>query len=81
MTNETRCLIKTTCQRKKNLIGHVLRGVGLLKDVLEGRILRKKGQGKSRTGMIDNIMECSFLKMDDLMEGSFVKMKRRAEEE
>jgi hypothetical protein len=39
-----------------------------LRDVLEGRMLGKKPQGKPRTKMID-----------DLMEGSFVKMKRRAE--
>ena len=68
MVNETRCLIRTICQRKKNWIGHVLRGDGLLKDVLEGRMLGKKRQGRPRTGMID-----------ELMEGSFEKMKRRAE--
>ena len=68
MVDETRCMIRTICQRKKNWMGHVLRGDGLLKDVLEGRMLGKKRQGRPRAGMID-----------DLMEGSFVKMKRRAE--
>jgi len=38
------------------------------KDVLEGRMLGKRPRGKPRRGMID-----------DLMEGSFMKMKRRAE--
>ena len=66
--NETRCLIRTVCGRKKNWIGHVLRGNGLLKDVLEGRMLGKRPRGRPRIGMID-----------ELMEGSFVKMKRRAE--
>lgn len=65
---ETRCLIRTICQRKKNWIGHVLRGEGLLRDVLEGRMLGKKRTGRPRMGMID-----------DIMEKSFVKMKRRAE--
>ena len=68
MVNENRCLIRTIYQRKKNWIGHVLRGDGLLRDVLEGRMLGKRPRGRPRRGMID-----------DLMEGSFVKMKRRAE--
>ena len=47
---------------------NVLNGGVLLKDVLEGRMLRKNRVGKPRTGMID-----------DLMEGSFGGMNRRAE--
>ena len=31
-------LIKTICDRKKNWIGHVIRGDGLMKLVLEGRM-------------------------------------------
>ena len=47
----------------------MLRCDGLLRDVLEERILGKRlPRGRPRRGMID-----------DLMEGSFVKMKRRAE--
>src|SRR6266581_7863404 len=69
MVNENRCHIRTTYQRKKNWIGHVHRGDGLLRDVLEGRMLGKRSRGRPRRGMIY-----------DLMEGSFVKMKRRAEE-
>jgi len=37
MMNENRCLIRTIYQRMNNWIGHVLRGDGLLRDVLEGR--------------------------------------------
>ena len=66
--DENRCLMRTIRQRKKNWIGHVLRGHGLMKDVLEGRMLGKRRVGKPRIGMID-----------DIMEGSFVEMKRRAE--
>ena len=62
MVNETRDIMKTIWQ-KKNWIGHVLRGNGLLRDVLEGRMLGKKRQGKPRTGMIDDSMEGLFLKM------------------
>ena len=62
---QKRCLVKTIRERKKNWIGHVLRGNGLLRDVLEGRMLGKRPKGRPRIGMID-----------DLMEGSFEKMKR-----
>ena len=65
---ERRCLIRTITERKKNWIGHVLRGKGLLRDVMEGRMLGKRGRGRPRIGMIDEIKE-----------GSYVKMKRRAE--
>ena len=68
MVGQKRCLVKTIRERKKNWIGHVLRGNGLLRDVLEGRMLGKRPKGRPRIGMID-----------DLMEGSFAKMKRRAE--
>src|SRR6266581_19647 len=54
--------------READWIGHVLRGDGLLRDVLVGRMLGKRPRGRPRREMID-----------DLMEGSFVKMKRRAE--
>src|SRR6476619_4802634 len=36
--NEKRCLIKTIWDRKKTWIGHVVRGNGLMKLVLEGRM-------------------------------------------
>jgi hypothetical protein len=68
MVGKSRCLIRTIRERKKNWIGHVLRGDGLPWDVLESRMLGKKPQGKPRTKMID-----------DLMEGLFVEMERRAE--
>ena len=68
MAGQKRCLVKTILERKKNWIGHVLRGNGLMRDVLEGRMLGKRPQGRPRIGMID-----------DLMEGSYEKLKRRAE--
>ena len=66
--NESRCLIRTVYKRQKNWIGHVLRGDGLLKEVIEGRMLGKRPRGRPRAGMVDVIME-----------GSYEKMKRRAE--
>src|SRR6267154_2383209 len=44
MVNEERSLIRTITQRKKNWIGHVLRGNGLLRDMMEGRMVGKNGQ-------------------------------------
>ena len=56
-------------RRQKNWIGRILRGDGLLRDVMEGRMMGKRSRGRLRAGMVD-----------DLMEGSFVNLKRRAEE-
>ena len=39
---EERCIIETILKRKKNWIGHILRGNGLLKDVIEGRMEGKR---------------------------------------
>lgn len=58
-------MIRIIVERKKNWIGHVLRGNGLLRDVLEGRMIGKKVMGRPRMGMID-----------ELKEGSFENMKR-----
>ena len=55
-------------RRQKNWIGHILRGDGLLRDVMEGRMMEKRLSGRPRAGM-----------MDELMESSYVKTKRRAE--
>ena len=38
-------------------IGHVLRGDGLLRDVLEGRMLGKRHRGRPRRGMKYDLME------------------------
>src|SRR3981081_2315698 len=66
---EERALLKVITQRKKNWIGHVLRGKGLLKEVVEGKMGGKKKRGRPRIGMLD-----------DLKEGSYVNMKRRADD-
>ena len=48
MVKENRCRMRTIYQRKKNWIGLVLRGDGLLRDVLEGRMLGKRPRGRPR---------------------------------
>ena len=69
LVGEERNLVKTIEKRKKNWIGHIVRGNGLLKLVLEGRMEGKRPRGRPRIGMID-----------ELKEGSYVNMKRRAED-
>ena len=66
---EKRSLIESIVKRKKNWVGHVLRGEGLLKLVIEGRIEGKRTVGRPRMGMLD-----------DLKEGSYEKMRRRADD-
>ena len=65
---EERQLIKMIRNRKKNWIGHVLRGDGLLREVMEGRMEGKRGRGRPRIGMLD-----------ELIVGSYGEMKRLAE--
>jgi len=69
LVDEERCLMKTIIKRKKDWIGHVVRGDNLLKRVLEGRMEGKKPRGRPRMGMID-----------DLKEGSYTEMKRRTDD-
>src|SRR5579864_6437532 len=66
---EERCFVQAIVKRKKNWIGHVVRGNILLKLVVEGRMAWKKPRGRTRVGMID-----------DSKEGSYTEMKRRAED-
>lgn len=69
MVGEERTLLDGVIRRKKNWIGHVVRGDGLMKEVIEGRCLGKRGRGRPRIGMLE-----------ELGEGSYGKMKRRAED-
>src|SRR6478609_534348 len=58
--NEKRSLIKTIRNRKKNRIGHVVRGDGLMKLMLEGRMEGKRPRGRQRTGMIDDVLNETY---------------------
>src|SRR6266516_333506 len=55
IVNEERCLIETITRRKKNWIGHVLRGDGLMSNMLEGIMVGQKRTGKPREGMISDL--------------------------
>ena len=56
-------------KRKKTWIGHVLRGDGLLKEVLEGRMEGSKPRGRPR-----------FWMLGDLITNSYADLKRKADD-
>ena len=66
--NEKRKLLNIILERKKRWLGHILRGESLVKEVIEGRMEGKRGRGKPRIMMLDDI------KADETYE----KIKRRA---
>jgi len=68
IVGEERQLTNLLRNRKKNWIGHVLRGEGLMRKIMEGRIEGKRTRGRPRTAMLD-----------DLRFWSYEDMKRRAE--
>ena len=63
MVGEKRRLLQTILERKKNWIGHVLRGEGLMLEVMEGRMEGTRGRGRKRIGMLEDIMEISYAEM------------------
>ena len=67
---EEKNLLNTIVKRKTNWIGHVLRGDGLMKDMIEGRIDGKRGRGRRRLSMLHELMEG----------GSYEQLKRKAED-
>src|ERR1700761_3689116 len=69
LVQEERSLVDKILMRKKNWIGHVLRGNGLLKEVIEGRMEFMRTKSRRRIGM-----------MDELKGGGYYEMKRRTED-
>ena len=67
IVGEKQRMVEVIIQRKKNWIGHVVRGDGLLREVIEGKMDGKRSRGRPRIGMLD-----------ELKEGSYQQMKRRA---
>ena len=67
---ESRTMMRTIVRRKKNWIGHVIRGEGLLREVIAGKMVGKRGPGSPRIGMLDELLE----------RDTYGNMKRRAED-
>ena len=55
MVGEERALIKTIRRRQKNWMGHILRGKGLLKDIVEGKFEGRRPRGRKRKSMLDDL--------------------------
>ena len=53
---EKRQLIRVIRNKQKNWIGHVLKGEGLLREVMEGRMEVKRVRGRPRKGMLDELL-------------------------
>src|SRR5215469_7050177 len=60
---ESRSLVNTVIGRKRNWIGHVLRGDGLLLEVMEGRMEGKRTRGRKRKSMLDDVQEEDYVHM------------------
>src|SRR6218665_1918297 len=69
MVQEERSVMDAIWRRKKNWIGHILRGESLLREVIEGRMIGKRPRVWKRLGMLNE-----FLK-----EPSYEELKRKAE--
>ena len=67
--NTNRNLLKMIEQRRKRWIGHILRGNGLLKEVIEGRMEGKRTVGRRRKRF-----------MDMLNIGRYEDIKRKAQQ-
>ena len=55
MVGEKRTLVDAILRRKKNWIGHILRGEGLMREVIEGRMKGSRTVGRPRYGMLDEL--------------------------
>ena len=67
---ESRTMMMTIVRRKKNWIGHVIRGEGLLREVIDGKMVGKRGPRRPRIGMLNELLE----------RDTNGNMKRRAED-
>ena len=55
LVKEKRSIMNIITERKKRWIGHILRGNGLLREVIEGRMIGKRPRGRKRAMMLDNL--------------------------
>ena len=63
LVKEKRKLLNTVLERKKQWLGHILREESLLKEVIEGRMEGKRGRGKTRIMLLDDIKTNETYKM------------------
>ena len=58
--NEERGLLQSMTRRKTTWFDNILRGDGLLKDALEGRMEGKRVQGRPRQQMLDDVKDSGY---------------------
>ena len=63
MVNEQRSLVGQIVNRKKNWVGHVLKGDGFLREVMEGRMEGKRTRGRKRKSMLEKLMSDGYENM------------------
>jgi len=61
--HERRSIMNIIIKRKKNWIGHIIRGNELLQNVIEGQIEGKRERGRPRNGMLDKVIGNSYANM------------------
>ena len=54
---EKRTILSVIRKRKANWIGHTLRHEGLLKHLIEGKVEGKRGRGRKRMQVLDDLIE------------------------
>jgi hypothetical protein len=64
--NERRSLLSTIIKRKKNWIGHILRGDGLMKTVIEGRFVGNRKRGRPRKGILTELDVGSYARLKEM---------------
>src|SRR6218665_1563021 len=67
MVQEERSLMDVIWRRKKNWIGHILRGESLLRKDIEGRMIGKRSMGSKRLGrptLNDFLKEASYAELE-----------------
>ncbi len=52
-----RNMLETIVSRKKSWIGHIVKGDGLMKEVMEGKMEGKKGPSRKCIGAMDDLFE------------------------
>ena len=67
---ERRTLLEEVLKRQKQWIGHVLRGDGMLRSAIEGKMEGNRTRGRKRVGMLDGLMG----------EEGYAELKERAQD-
>ena len=65
LVKEERSLLTTIRTRQRNWMEHLTRGDSLLREIIEGRMERKRGKGRSRQKVLDWKMSEGYTKLKE----------------